>query len=179
MAVMETKKALQRLGWRFSEAINKGDNIFRINANDLEALKSIDSAIKEHQKQQYEHNELFAKLYIYLFQKILENDNATVMDKEPRRKIYNLLKKPLESIISDFTQSLNDSERYEVLESAGVSMEHPALETEENKQNDTAAIQEALKEPENMQKFLGEVWDNKTVAEIMQTEVNQAINLFK
>ena len=58
MAVMETKKALQRLGWRFSEAIKKGDNSFRINANDLEALKTIDVVVKEHQKQQYEHNEL-------------------------------------------------------------------------------------------------------------------------
>ncbi|SHG34890.1 hypothetical protein SAMN05444483_10992 [Salegentibacter echinorum] len=176
---METKKALQRLGWRFSEAIKKSDNSFHINSNDLEALKAINRAIQEHQKQQYEHNELFAKLYIYLFQKILENDNATVMDKEPRRKIYNLLKKPLHSIISDLTQSLNDSERYEVLEKAGALMDHPAIESNEKRINSTKAMQRALKDNENTQKFLGDVWDYETVSEIVQTEINQAINIFK
>ena len=176
---METRKAMQRLGWRFSEAIKSSDNSFKVNSNDIEALKAIDLAIQEHQRQQYEHNELFAKLYIYLFQKIIENDNTTVMDKIPRRKIYNLLKKPLENIVLDFTQSLNDSERNEVINSAGVSMKHPALCKEEELQENAVRVKEALNDPENMQKFLGDAWDYETVSEIIEIEVNQAINLFK
>ena len=176
---METKNALQRLGWRFSEALKTGDKSFRINTKDLEALKTIDLTIQEHQSQQYEQNELFAKLYIYIYQKILENDGHTVLDSEPRRKLYNLLKKPLANIISDFTQSLNESERYELIENVGVELDHPALKSEEKRLQDTKLIQEALKDPENMEKFLGEVWDFETVSEILQVEVNKAINLFK
>lgn len=171
---MNIKKSINRIFWRFGGNGNK--NPFPVNQLDADALNEIIEYVDQKEKQQYEANELFAKLYIYIYQKILENDNSTVMDKEPRMKIYNLLKKPLTQVIDNFKDSLNNSERYELLEELNIDLKHPALQNEERSSNDIENLKEAIKDPEKLNQLAGEVWDYETVSEILQTEINQAIN---
>lgn len=172
-------KAIQRLGWRFSEALKKPDNSFKINANDITALQELDAYVVETQKQQFKDHELFAKLYIYLMMKVNEADKTSVYDTNARRKIGNLLKKPLENIIEDFRASMNDSELYELMEEIGIEMKHPALKTEQQSTAEATKLNEALKAPENMDRLTGEVWDFKTVADCLEADVNQAINYYE
>lgn len=173
------RKAIQRLGWRFSEALKKPDNSFRINSQDIQALQDIDAYIEEKQKQQFKDQELFAKLYIYLMMKVNEADKTSVYDKNARRKIGNLLKKPMQQIIEDFRQSMNDSELYELMEEIGVKMKHPLSKSEEERANDINNISDAIKSPENMDRLTGEVWDYQTVADCLEADVNQAIESFE
>ena len=193
--------ALNRLYWRFGGNDNK--NPFPVNQSDLDALQEISNYIDESEKKQYEHNELFAKLYIYLSQKIMENDGSTVFETNHRRKIGNLLKKPLSHIIEDLKNSLNDSEMYFMLDKSkikgGVIPEgmghvhidyiHEALSEEMSPENVLKTLNKWVKQKdkeqenimelykENPDAVLGNVWDYETVQDAMIAEVNNVINL--
>lgn len=169
-------KAIQRLGWRFSEATKK-DNTFTVNQNDIDALTTIAGYVEQTQKQQYEANHLFAKLYTYMAMKIMDNDGSTVFENNHRRKIGNLLKKPLSQIMDDLTESLNDSERYGLLESIGVDLKHPALRKEAETTKTMKELNKALKTPENDSRLLGNVFSKEHVQEAMIAEINLLINL--
>jgi hypothetical protein len=174
---MKIKTAINRIFWRFGGNENKKP--FPVNQEDVNAYNSIDEYIKQAEKQQCQQNENFAKLYTYLFMKILENDKSTVMDNLARKKIYSLLKKPLYQVIEDFKNSLNDSEQYEALEASGASLKHPLLINEQETADSVEKLKEFVKTPENKSKLLGEVWDFETVKECIEAEINQALNLFK
>lgn len=175
---MTTTQALNRIHWRFGGDNNP--NPFPVNENDLEAFNALYDDHIERQKKQIHNYCLFAKLYIYLYMKILENDGSTVKDNFARKKIYNLLKKPLPQIINDFRQSLNDSEQYELLETINDgAIKHPVLQTEDERATNLQKMELLLEDPENRKKFLGEVWDYNSVLELSEAEVNQAINKFK
>ncbi len=174
---MKIKTAINRIFWRFGGNGNKKP--FPVNQEDVNAYNAIEEYIQQAEKKQYQQNENFAKLYTYLFMKILENDKSTVMDNLARKKIYALLKKPLFQVVEDFKDSLNDSERYEVLKAAGINLRHPALKSEQERYIDIEKINEAIKTPENKSRLLGEVWDFETVKNCIEEEINQALNLFK
>jgi hypothetical protein len=173
------KKAIQRLGWRFSEALKKPDHSFRINQNDIQALQEIDAYVTQTQEQQYKDHELFAKLFTYLYMKILENDKADIYNNHARRKIYNLLQKPMYQVVEEFRDSLNESELYELLNDAGIDLKHPASQSEQERESNISKLANALETKENMQKLTKEVWDFDTVKECIEAEVNQAIEKFE
>ncbi len=175
---MTTKQALNRIYWRFGG--NDNSNAFPVNEKDIEAFNALHDDYIERQKKQFHSYTLFAKLYIYLYMKILENDQTTVLESFARTKIYNLLKKPLTQIIEDFQKSLNDSERYSLLENINKGeIKHPATLTEAEKVVNLQKMEELFKNPENRCKLLGEVWDDEKVENLVEAEVNQAINKFR
>lgn len=170
--------AVNRLYWRFGGNGNKYP--FPVNNKDIEAYNIIKDHILQSQKKQFEKEELFAKLYIYLYMKILQNDQTTVMDNRARKKIFNLLKKPLYQIVEEFQKSLNDSEQYGILETIQEGkIKHPATQTETEKEASQERLKIILEDPKNKDKFMGEVWDYETVLNLVEAEVNQAINTFK
>lgn len=186
---MDIRKAVQRLGWRFSEAVKKQDKSFKINQNDIRAIKEIDNYVSKSQAQQFVDQELFAKLYIYLYMKILENDKTTVLDTIPRKKIYNLLKKSIPDLIEEFKNSLNATEFYSLSEELKLSrikklsdaecesrnLKHGSYLVEDDSE-DLDKLDGILEDENKRAQFLGEVWDYETVAECIEAEVNQAIN---
>lgn len=173
---MEVKKAVQRLGWRFSESAKRNDLSFRLNEKDIQALEVIDQYVVKAQKQQFIDQELFGKLYIYIYMKVLEQDKSTVMDTNARRKIYNVLKKPISQLVDDFTESLNSSEAYSFLEEIGVDFDITASHSEVKDKAINANLHAASKNPENLDRLTGNVWAKDFVAECLEAEVNQAIN---
>lgn len=179
---MEIRKAVQRMGWRFSEAAKKEDRSFKINQQDLEALESIGEYVEQTQKQQYQDHELFAKLFIFTYKRLFEIEGGNILDNgmtAKRRKIYNLLSKPTHQLVEEFTQMLNESEQYALLDHVQGKISHPAELSEADKVRRGEKLKEALKTPENKSKLLGEVWEYEDVKQALEAEVNQAINLFK
>lgn len=169
---MEIIKATQRLAWRFTEAVKRKS--FVVNQNDIDALNIVGEYVERTQKEQYVNNELFAKLYVYLFMKVLENDKTTVFDNNARRKIGNLLKKPLIQIIEELKNSLNESEQYGFSKELGVK--HPSLRTPEETIEENKKLAQAVKNPDNLKRLAGEVWDLETVKTAIEADVNFMIN---
>lgn len=175
---MTTTQALNRIYWRFGG--NNNSNPFPVNEKDIEAYNTLHDDYIERRKKQFHSYSLFAKLYIYLYMKILENDQTTVLEPFARRKIYNLLRKPLTQIIEDFQKSLNDSERYNLLENINNGeIKPPETLTMAEKAANLHKLEKLVMDPENRKKLLGEVWDEETVDSLVEAEVNQAINEFK
>ncbi len=174
---MKIKTAVNRIYWRFGGNENK--HPFPVNAEDVEAYTALKDYVKYTQEQQYQQNELFAKLYTYLFMKIMENDKTTILDTEARKKIYSLLKKPLFQVVEDFQASLNESEMYSLYDDLGIDLKHPLERSEEETIQYTNKLNEAVREPETMKRFTGKAWDFETVKDMVEAEVNQAINFFK
>jgi hypothetical protein len=192
------KKAIERLKWRM------GNETFRPNKNDVEAINEIITFYNDFESRVFERQELFAKLYVYLFMKVLEQDKSTVFENEARRKIGNILEKPLCQIIEELQQSLNDSELYvmidktktngvipegmdhihedyiaEVLSNSGISPNEKAIKVM-NWKKEKIKNQEAFNKlfKENPDAFTKGVWDYDKVEEEVMDEVNQMIKLY-
>lgn len=173
---MRITQAVNRIFWRFGGNDNKRP--FPVNELDVEAYNSIKNFVKKQQAIQYEKNENFAKLFIYIYMRKLEQDGSTIFDNQAREKIYKILQKPLFQVVEDFQVSLNDSEAYEFKNSLGLSKEHPAIRSEQRSEEDKEILFEACKTPDNLKRLTGEVWDYDTVKDLVEKEISQAINLF-
>ena len=164
---MKTTEAINRIYWRFGG--NDNSHPFPVNEKDVEAYNVLAKVVDNYQKQQFQNNELFAKLFIFTYKRIFELEGGNIMDQgmaAKRRKIYNLLQKPVPQLIEEFKDMLNDSEVYELCESIGIENKHPALETQQESVDNMVKLQNALKTPENKSKFFREVWDYDVVAEM-------------
>ncbi len=170
---MSLEKDIQRLTWRFSSGKS-----FTPNQNDINAINSVVDFYNQSQEKQFENNGLFAKLYIYLSMKIMQNDGSTVFENNHRRKIGNLLKKPLSQIIEDLTQSLNDSEQYGILKEAGHDFKHPVLRQKGEAKSVMDKLNKTLLETKNMDRLTGKVWQTEDVEQAIISEVNFMINEF-
>ncbi len=176
---MDINKAVQRLGWRFDQASKRRDHSFIINQNDLDALKTIDGFVVKNQKKQYQEYELFAKLYINNLTELIEHYSTTIFDPIPRGRIHGILRQSLQDLTEKLKETLNDSEKYDLMKEIGVDLKHPLLRSEVETVNDLDRLQGTLDNPENKKRLLGEVWDSETVKGCIEREVNRAINLFR
>lgn len=104
---MTPRQAIERFKWRFLESSKKDDKSFIINENDVKALISISDYYENESKRQIINNQLFGKLYIYLFGEFVKHYKCTVMDDIPQKEIHKLLDKDLRTIVQDLTDSLN------------------------------------------------------------------------
>jgi hypothetical protein len=172
---MEIKKAIERLEWRFTEAM-KNNRILKINQLDLDMYNSIAEYISETQKQQLQHNEPFAKLFILVYAKMVEHYKTDVFDDAPRKAIYSLLNQPIENIIEDFRERLNDVGIYNVLNELKVDLKPSYVATDEDIKSNVGRLSLGLDEKPDL---LDEIWDFETTKECLEKEVNNALNLFK
>lgn len=178
---MKIKHAVSHLGKRFfSAAAKEGKHkILYLNQNDITALESIDKYVAEKEQEQFQNNEAFAKMFILFYKKVLEDEGSTVMSNHARRKIGKFLEKPLNEIIQDFTDFLNESDQYGFLESIGIELSHPVMISEGEKTINATKLKEAVREPKNMEKFLGEVWGFDFVKDALMAEVNNMLSIIK
>ena len=160
---MDFKKAMQRIGWRLQQPN------FKPNNEDKQAYNSIIQIIENQQKEQFKNNELFAKLYIHVYGKFISHYKTTVLDPIPRKELHKILEKPISHLVDKFTQEMNDSELYSLMENSGIKIEHPAFKTESKKKEDVDKI--------DMEKL--SVWKYKDVVDCLENEVNHAINLYR
>ena len=168
---MDIKKAVQRIGWRFGGNDNKKP--FPVNETDIEAYNAIVNFVKAQQEKQFEANQLFAKLYIFVYMRFISKMGATVMDTAPRKAIHKIFEKPIEQWIEEFKDEMNDSEMYSLLEKMGIEMKHPALITETERNSNTEKAKPIAKQ------LTEKVWDYETVKECLTSEINNAINKYR
>lgn len=158
---MTINQAVQRFRWRLT-------NGWKPNETDLEAFNTIVEFVNNQHKNQLPKNELFAKLYIHLYGKLLNHYNATVFDPEPQKELNRILDRPIENIIEDFRQSLNLSELYQVFQEKGIEVKHPILKTDEQKKREAQSI--TIQElPE---------WTYEDVKNQLETQINLALNQY-
>ncbi len=175
---MDINKAVQRLGWRFEQASKRQNHSFPINQNDVDALKVIDAFVVKNQKEQLQNQELFAKLYINNLTELIEHYNTTIFDPIPRRRIHGILRQSLQELTEKLKDTLNDSEKYELMKELEVDLRHPLLRSEEETGSDLDKLQGAFDDSGNRKRLLGEVWDYETVKDCLEKEVNRAINSY-
>lgn len=159
---MDIKEAINKLTWRFTTT---GTNRFNANQNDIDAFNEILKTIKEHQEQQWKQNELFAKLYIFVYMRFISKMGATVMDTEPRKAMFKILEKPIEQWIEEFKDEMNDSEMYSILKDAGIELKHPMLGNEVDPKKEGEIIES-----------LEKVWNYEMVKDCLTAEINNALN---
>ena len=170
---MDIIHAVKHLGLRFSSASKKQNQALYLNQNDINALNKIAESVELMQKQQYEANQLFGKLYIFVYMRFLSKHQATVMDTRPRKELHSILQKPMSQWIEEFKQQLNDNEMYSLLESVGVDLKHPATISDSERMQNTSKAEKVA------EKLLNEVWDTETVTECLTVEINNAINKYR
>lgn len=168
---MDIRKAINRIGWRFGD--NENPKPFPVKKEDIEAYNEIVRFIKIQQSQQFEANQLFGKLYIFVYMRFLSKHQATVLDDRPRKELHSILHKPISQWIEEFKQQLNDNEMYSLLECVGVDLKHPVLVSDEERTQNTSKAKKVA------EKLLNEVWDTETVTECLTVEINNAINKYR
>mgnify|MGYP003653475861 CR=1 FL=1 len=169
------KNAINRLGWRFGGNGNK--NPFPVNEADINAYNNISDYIEQAEKKQFEANHLFAKMYIFIFMRVLENEKSTVYNNTARRRIGNILSMPIEQLVENLAESLNDTEWYDWLQNKNLEVKHPALRSEAEIKD----VQNKIKENKiELTRMIKEpVWDLETVMPAIMSEVNNMINLYR
>jgi hypothetical protein len=169
---MKIQKALDRIKWRFGGNDNKYP--FPVNETDIEAFNVINNYISQTQSKQFIDNELFAKLYILVYAKMIEHYKTDVFDDAPRKAIYSLLSKSVKNIILDVTERLNDYGLYDRLKNNDIELIHPSLNL--NKDITKQKINNAYNKNTDL---LDDVWSYEDVKECLIVEVNNCLNIFK
>ena len=168
------QRSIDRIKWRLSKP-----KAFTPNMNDAEACNELIEYVNDKQKEQYHNYELFAKLYIYLFTKVLMNDKTSVFDNSARRKIGNVLKKPISQLIQELTDELNFSEMYVKLEDAGFKMKYDVMLTDEERISNDKINKEIAENKEKIDYICNNAWEFETIEPIIIAEVNAMIELHK
>lgn len=95
------EKAVQRFGWN----INQGR--LKANENDINAYNTIVDYVEINQKKRTKDNELFAKLYIYVYGQFLIHYNSDVFNQEPKKELSKILFRSLDDCLSEFYSVIN------------------------------------------------------------------------
>lgn len=99
--LMNLTKSLQKIIWRFKSGT------FTPNKDDFNCLLEIVEYVEEKEKQQLIDNQLFGKLYIYVFGQFLTYYDATPLDTIPQKELHNILDKPLRLIVTELLEQIN------------------------------------------------------------------------
>ena len=143
---MTIKTALERIFWRFKSI--KG------NETDQETLNTLAEFVNDKHTKQLQDNEMFAKVYIFMYSYFLKRYDTDIYDSIPQKELHRYLDQPLERIVTRFKDKLNEKE-YELQG----TIVHPAIGKSTSK--------------------FKEVWDYETVKEHLELMINMAINQFK
>ena len=130
---MNINKAIEHLKFRFK-------NHWKPTEKDVEAINSIIKFTKEKHEKQYNDNQLFGKLYIYVLGEYINFYRSSVTSDLPQKELHKLLDRPIQQIISEFTTKANDVERILRLKQEGLSGEHPATIPEAQKEIERSKI---------------------------------------
>ena len=150
---MTIKKAIEHFEWKFT-------NKWKPTQADLDAYNTILKFVEDKHEQQYNDNQLFAKLYITFYGELIKYYNATVFDKEPQKALHQILDTSIQTIIQKFLDKANLQEQT-IKHSTKNGFKHP-------KQVDTSDI-----EPNAVSMSYDEAEEN------LKTMINLALNTYK
>lgn len=129
---MTIKKALEHFEWKLS-------NSWTPTKKDIEAYNEIVEFTQTKLKQQYNDNQLFAKLYISFYGELLKYYDTTVFDSVPQNSLHKILDTPIETIIQKFLDKANLQEQtIEHRKANGIK--HPRIVSTEDIKPDAEAM---------------------------------------
>lgn len=97
---MTPNRALQHFKWKLQ-------NSWKPTAPDIEAYNALVAYNKEQNEKTINDNQLFGKLYIYLFGQFVNYYQSTALDDIPQKELHKLLDKDLSTIVQEVTDNLN------------------------------------------------------------------------
>ena len=157
---MTITKAIERISWRFK-------NHIKSNKTDQEALNAVVSFVNTKHKKQLQDNEMFAKVYIFMYAYFIKHYNTDIFDSIPQKELHRYLNQPLESIIERFKDRLNEQEMESMFREKGIKIKHPATETKKKREDTLKKF---------TRKDFDDVWDYETVSEHLETMINLTLN---
>lgn len=101
------KKAIEH----FIFKLDPKNNIWKASETDIKAIKLIAEFTEEKLNQQFNDNQLFAKLYITFYGELLKYYDTTVFDNVPQKSLHQILDTPIEVLIQKFLDKANLQEQ--------------------------------------------------------------------
>lgn len=164
---MQIEKAIKHFHYKLS-------NIWKATDKDIEAFKGIRDFVVRKNENQINNNQLFAKLYVYVYAQFLEKYNATVFDPIPQKELNKMLSKPLDLFIQSFTKNINESDMYENLQNLGLELKHPAIKSDKDIINEKAIISDLS--DDKIKDVLSDTWKVEDVENNLIAMLNAALN---
>lgn len=178
---MTTERALQRLFWRFGgkdKPKQRSKTTFPVNKEDMEALNAIIRAINDLKDELYDTNQGFAKLYIFALNYFIKHYKTDIYDETPQKELSRLLDRDISVLIQRFTDNLNDSEKYSLLEIN--ESKHPALMSDKERELEYKKLhQKAKNDPEFVSRLTNDAWKFEDVEENLKQMISTALMRFK
>lgn len=166
------KKAIERLEWRFKKAL-KEQKGFIPNENDIAAFNEIEKQYKARRDAEFDANIYLVKLYIEVLKNRLKIANTSVFDRNIRRELLEVFKKPIHQLFDEFTKDLNESAVYEVMQELDVSITHPALVPVAQRKAENERVLQGYQENERHRKaWQGKAWNRDDVERNLRQEIN-------
>lgn len=103
---MDISKAVQHL--RRKVGLNKYSSDY-----DKECMQAVIDYVNKKQIENIVDNQLFGKLYIYLYGQFIKHYQTTVFDPIPQKELHKILDKPVRVIVQEFVDAANESELYQ------------------------------------------------------------------
>jgi len=101
---MTIKKALDHFSYKLQK-------VWKTTETDQKAIDTIYDFVNKKNKQQFNDNQLFGKLYITFYGELLRFYKTDVFDKEPQKAINKILDSPIELIIEKFINKAQTEEQ--------------------------------------------------------------------
>lgn len=174
---MTTKESLQRIQWRFSEAMKKQKG-FIPNKNDVDALNEVIEYFVKSNEQRFNSNELFAKLYMWHRIELMKRYKEDIFGEVVPKLMFNYLEKPISYYIDRFTELLNEFEYVKMLENEKVPLKPSYIMKNHELINHNQKVSRFMKEnPEFFEAIEGKLFDKDQVRDNIITEINQIIQV--
>ena len=141
---MNIKKTIEHFQFKLK-------NVWKASATDIDALNSITEFVNDKHNKQLQDNEMFAKVYIFMYSYFLKRYDTDIYDSIPQKELHRYLDQPLERIVTRFKDKLNEKE-YELQG----TIVHPAIGKSTSDFKD--------------------VWDYETVKEHLELMINLTLN---
>jgi hypothetical protein len=127
---MTPNNALKHFEWKFK-------NHWKPTQKDVDAYNTLYKYVKDTSEKQLKENELFAKLYIFLYGEFLVYYRQTVFDKTARKELNRILDTPMSEIVERFVKIANDQETFDRMKEAGIDIDkHPVLKSDEENERE-------------------------------------------
>lgn len=101
---MRIDKSLKRIIWRFQSG-----RPISPDQQDIDSLNEIIEYIATKEKQQLIDNQLFGKLYIFVFGEFIRHYEATPESEIPQKELHKLLDKDLKLIVTEYVDKVNNA----------------------------------------------------------------------
>ena len=97
---MTTERAISHFEYKLT-------NSWKPTKHDLEAYNALLKYIETKKKETIINNQLFGKLYIYLFGEFITYYNASIFDEIPQKELHKILDTDLRVLVTNLRDKLN------------------------------------------------------------------------